>query len=105
MERSKVFYNSTVGLLTGKTPNGKKVTVGHSEQGAKGYFLDWTGGRFEDFGKQELKEIFGIAPYLKRSGGQEGHPSEPVIRALWRHFADRYNSGDPGVELRPLSKI
>ncbi len=94
--RDQLSYTST-GYLHGRTPNGKIVTVGHDQPGRTGYRLFWNGQWYTRFGQAALHDEFGIAPRAKKTGGQEGYPSEPVIRAVWRYFVDRYNHGDPGV--------
>ena len=95
--RERLTYNAA-GYLRGKTPNQTNVVVGHERPGRTHYVLFWKGDRYERFGQKDLERIFGIAPRPKRSGSQEGYPAEPVIRAMWRYFVDRYNNGDPEVE-------
>jgi hypothetical protein len=45
-----------------------------------------------------LDRVFGIRPREKKMGSQKGYPSEPVIQAVWRYLAERYNEGDPNVK-------
>jgi hypothetical protein len=94
--RKRLAYTSA-GYLRGKTPNGRLITVGHEQPGRTRYRLFWQERWHTRFGQTALSNVFGIAPREKRTGGQEGYPAEPVIRAVWRHFVDRYNEGDPGV--------
>lgn len=85
------------GFLTGRTPSGKVVTVEHGDPGPTGYRLRIDGRWHEAYPQDEMKDGLGIGVHVKRTGSQAGYPSEPVIRAAWRHFADRYNKGDENV--------
>ena len=96
MGRDQLYYTSQ-GYLRGRTPNGREVVVGHRQAGRTGFELHWSGRIFSRYGQEELYQDFGVAPQAKQTGGQAGYPSEPVLRALWRHFVDRYNRGDPSV--------
>lgn len=96
--RYHITYDSTVGFLSGKTPNQEKVVVEHKKSDRTGYVLYWKGHRYERLGQEEIVKTFGIPPRLKQSGSQKGYPSEPAIRAVWRYFVDRYNKGDSEVE-------
>lgn len=51
---------------------------------------DWLSQKF-------VEEGLKIPVQKKQTGAQAGRPSEAVIRAVWRHLADRYNKGDMTV--------
>ena len=101
-EKRELTYDCTVGYLFGETPNQIEVMVGHEKSDRTGYVLFWEGRRYKRFGQAALEEVFGIAPREKKSGSQKGYPSEPAIRAVWRHFVDRYKNGDSKVKFRKM---
>ena len=85
------------GKLTGMTPTGEEVTVEHYLPGGAHFRLYWKGSWWDKFWPDTSERKFGITPRLKQSGSQKGHPSEPVIRAIWRYLMDEYNHGNPAV--------
>jgi hypothetical protein len=96
MGRDELCYTSS-GYLAGRTPNGRDVVAGHPQSGRTGFEVHSSGRIFTRYGQEQLYQDFGVAPQEKQTGGQAGYPSEPVLRALWRYFVDRYNSGDTRV--------
>ena len=94
--RERLTYNAA-GYLRGKTPIKQTLSLDTKDQAEHTMFYSGKVIAMKDLAK-DLERIFGIAPRPKRSGSQEGYPAEPVIRAMWRYFVDRYNNGDPEVE-------
>ena len=94
--RENLTYVSQ-GYLQGAFPSGVATTVCHANRGRTGYRVYWERMWPDRFGQQELERTFGVSSRPKKSGTQEGYPAEPTIRALWRHFVDRYNAGDASV--------
>lgn len=91
------IYNTIPGFLQGPCPKGPILTVWHQQSGRTGFRLYWNGSWRDSFGQQDLDKLFGIRPRAKKTGSQEGYPSEPVIQAVWRYLGKRYNEGDPDV--------
>ena len=85
------LYYTSPGYLQGIYPRGVLVTVRHPELGVTRYELFWNGRWRRFFRQDDLVAVFGISPNSKKTGSQEGFPSEAVIRALWSHFVDRLN--------------
>jgi hypothetical protein len=91
------IYNTVPGFLQGPCPKGPVVTVWHKQSGRTGFLLYWNGSWHSSFGQQDLYKLLGISPRVKKTGSQQGYPSEPVIQAVWRYLGKRYNEGDPDV--------
>jgi hypothetical protein len=94
---SERLYYASPGFLLGITPNGERVVAGHEHPGRTGFVLYWKGTRYTWYSQEQLQRDFGIGPREKKTGGQRGYPSEPVLQAIWRHLVDRYNAGDSTV--------
>lgn len=94
--KQRIYY-TTAGYLQGRCPKGLLLTVWHTQSGRSGFQLYWDGRWHSSFSQDRLDDLFGISPNEKQTGDQIGYPNEPVIRAVWRYFTDRYNEGDPDV--------
>ena len=97
MNREMLNYTSG-GFLRGRTQKGPVVVAGHEEEGGTGFVLYFETRKYDRYGQDDLEVDFGVAPRKKRTGPQQGYPSEPVLRAMWRYFVNRYNQGDSGVK-------
>ncbi len=91
------IYNTTSGYLQGPCPKGQILTVWHPQSGRTGFRLYWDGRWHDSFGQDKLDKLFSISPRAKKTGSQDGYPSEPVIQAVWRYLKERYHDDDPDV--------
>jgi hypothetical protein len=88
---------SESGALRGRTPNGQLLTVRHLKPGQSKFVVLWDGRTYSWLPARLVKEEFGIDVHVKKTGLQEGYPSEAVTRAVWRYFVDQHKQGNPDV--------
>ena len=86
------------GYLKGQCPAGAMIIVAHTGGPRTGYQLYWKGRWYKRFGQARLKDQLGIGVREKKTGDQQGYPSETVLYAAWRHFIDQFNRLDSEVE-------
>lgn len=84
----------TEGRLTGVI-NGHHVTV--SSEGKRHFRVAIDGKEYLKLPSSMAERELGVEVSRKRSGAQAGYPSEPVGRAVWRHFVNRHNLLDNAV--------
>ena len=96
-QTSKRLVFNDPGTLEGHI-NGQLVKVRHLKPGKSGFQVFWD-GRWHPWLRAGLvEEELRIEVHAKKSGSQEGYPSEAVTRAVWRHLVDRYNNYDSDVK-------
>jgi hypothetical protein len=81
------------------------VVVHHAVPGRTGYHLYLNSVWYRRFQREALQGELGILVRTKRTGSHEGYPSKPVIRAVWRHFVDRFKRDDPEVSYSRRSPV
>src|SRR5438552_4056042 len=89
---------SSLGFLTGPTPNGTTVTVAHQGRGASPrYRLYWNGERHDRFRRSIVEQEFGIPSRLKKTGIAPGQLQEEAISPVWRYLFKEIKDGNPHV--------
>lgn len=85
----------TPGRLSGEV-EGHDISVSNDGEGCFRAVIN--GKPHHPLSSRLVEEELKVEVQRKKSGSQTGYPQEPVPRAVWRHFMQRYNSGDPTVQ-------